>query len=438
MADVAGGETVMRYPQTGAFGTNVSAHRDKVGVWYEKMPDFPIVNEMPMLSLAARPAVQQLRSSKIREVANAGMGKKDVIAFWFGEPDEVTPDFIRQAGIEALRRGETFYTQNLGIPELRDAIGNYVSRLYRTGGSGRIAADNIAVTNSGMSALMLTTQALVGPGDRVVIVTPVWPNLVEIPKILGAEAVTFPLSFTPEGWTLDLERLLATLEPGTRAVYINSPNNPTGWIIDRETQHAVLEHCRRHGIWILGDDAYERLCYDDGIAPSFLDIADPLDRVVSTNTFSKSWLMTGWRLGWIVAPKELIANLGTLLEYNTSCAPGFVQRAGIVAIEQGEPVVARTLARLRKARDFLSARLREIPGIEATLPPGAMYTFFKVHGVTDSLAFCKKLVADAGLGLAPGIAFGPEGEGFVRWCFAAGEERLEQGIERLRKAVVHR
>jgi aspartate/methionine/tyrosine aminotransferase len=391
-----------------------------------------------MLSLGARPAVQQLRSSKIREVANAGMGKKDVIAFWFGEPDEVTPDFIRQAGIDALERGETFYTENLGIPELRDAIGNYLSRVHRRGGTGQINSDNVAVTSSGMSALMLTTQALVGPGDRVVIVTPVWPNLVEIPKILGAETITFALSVTPEGWTLDLEHLLATLKPGTRAVYINSPNNPTGWTIDREVQREILAHCRTRGIWILSDDAYNRLYYGNGAAPSFLDIADTRDRVVSTNTFSKSWLMTGWRLGWVMAPRELTANLGTLLEYNTSCAPCFVQRAGIVAIEQGEPVVARTLARLRKARDFLTAQLREIPGIEATLPPGAMYAFFKVHGVTDTLAFCKKLVSDVGLGLAPGIAFGPEGEGFVRWCFAASEDRLARGIERLRKIVVHR
>ncbi len=402
------------------------------------MPDFPMVNEKSMRSLAGRHAVQQLRSSKIREVANAGMGKKDVIAFWFGEPDEVTPDFIREAGIKALQHGETFYTENLGVPGLRDAIGKYVSRLHRRGGTREITSDNIAVTSSGMSALMLTTQSLVGPGDRVVIVTPVWPNLVEIPKILGAETVTFTLGVTPEGWHLDLERFLETLQPHTRAVYINSPNNPTGWTIDPEAQRAILEHCRRHGIWIVGDDAYERFCYDDIIAPSFLDIADPLDRVISTNTFSKSWLMTGWRLGWIVAPTELIANLGTLLEYNTSCTPCFVQRAGIVAIEQGEPVVARTLTRLRKARDFLSARLKEMPGIETTLPPGAMYAFFKVHGVTDSLAFCKRLVSDAGLGLAPGIAFGPEGEGFVRWCFAASEERLAQGIERLRKIVVHR
>jgi aspartate/methionine/tyrosine aminotransferase len=300
-----------------------------------------------------------------------------------------------------------------------------------------ITMENIAVTNSGMSALMLTTQALVGPGDRVVIVTPVWPNLVEMPKILGAEAVTFPLTLTADGWTLDLDRLLAALTPHTRALYLNSPNNPTGWTIDRDLQRAILDHCRKHGIWIFADDAYERLYYGNGAAPSFLDIGDPQDRVVSTNTFSKSWLMTGWRLGWIVAPKELMPNFGTLLEYNTSCAPGFIQRAGIVAVEQGEPVIAHTVERLHKARDFLDARLREIPGVEATLPPGAMYTFFKIDHVADSLAFCKRLVSEAGLGLAPGIAFGPEGEGFVRWCFAAGEDRLAQGVERLKKMMKH-
>lgn len=391
-----------------------------------------------MYSLSARPGVQALRSSKIREVANASMGKEDVIAFWFGEPDEVTPDFIRQAGIEALQRGDTFYTENFGIPALREAIARYLTRLHRPAGTAAITLDNIAVTSSGMSALMLANQALVGPGDRAVIVTPVWPNLVEIPRILGAEAVTFPLDYTAAGWKLDLQRFLATLTPATRMVCINSPNNPTGWTIGRDEQRAILDHCRRHGIWILADDAYERLYYGAGAAPSFLDIADASDRIVSANTFSKSWLMTGWRLGWIVAPAELMPYLGTLLEYNTSCAPSFVQRAGVVAIEQGEPVIARTQQRFRKARDFLSARLGEIPGVEAPLPAGAMYTFFKVRGVSDSLAYCKRLVEESGLGLAPGIAFGPEGEGFIRWCFASGEDRLQLGIDRLRASILHR
>jgi aspartate/methionine/tyrosine aminotransferase len=387
---------------------------------------------MQEFPLTARPGVQALRSSKIREVANAGMGREDLVAFWFGEPDEITPDFIRQAAIDALNGGETFYTQNLGIPRLREAIARYVTRLHR-----RVELENIAVTNSGMSALMLANQALVGPGDRVVIVTPVWPNLVEIPRILGAQAVTFPLTFSPEGWKLDLERLLAALTPDTRMICINSPNNPTGWTINRAELQAVLEHCRKHGIWIVADDAYERLYFDNGtgVAPSFLDHADREDRIVSTNTFSKSWLMTGWRLGWIVMPKPLAAHMGTLIEYNTSCAPPFVQIAGVVAIDRGEGVVRSFKARLKHARDFLFSRLREIPDVEAAVPSGAMYAFFRYSGATDSLAFCRRLVGEAGLGLAPGIAFGPEGEGFVRWCFAASDERLEQGIERLKRAL---
>lgn len=384
-------------------------------------------------SLAARDAVQRLNTSRIREVANAGMTRQDVVAFWFGEPDQVTPQYIRQAAVEALAAGETFYTENLGIPPLREAIARYITRLHRSTSTG-----NVAVTNSGMSALMITTQALVGPGDRVVIVTPVWPNLVEIPKILGAESVTVPLYFSSAGWTLDLERLLAALSPGTRAVYINSPNNPTGWTIDTGSQRVILEHCRRHGIWIVADDAYERLYFgnEKGLAPSFLNISQPEDRLISVNTFSKSWQMTGWRLGWMVVPEELIESIATLIEYNTSCAPRFVQQAGIAAIESGEPSVREFNARLKHARDFLLERLMALPGVEAHLPSGAMYVFFRLQDADDSLAFCKHLVNSVGLGLAPGVAFGPEGEGFVRWCFAASDQRLEAGIERLKKALM--
>jgi len=383
-------------------------------------------------SLSAREAVQQLNSSTIREVANAGMGQKDMVAFWFGEPDQVTPEFIRTAAIDALNAGDTFYTQNLGITPLREAIADYVSGLHR-----KTTSENIAVTNSGMSALMITTQALVGPGDRVVIVTPVWPNLVEIPKILGAESVTFALTFFTDGWNLDMDQLLSALTPDTRAVYINSPNNPTGWTIDVESQRAILDHCRKHGIWILADDAYERLYFgnDSGLAPSFLDIADPDDRLVSTNTFSKAWQMTGWRLGWIVLPKALAPGVATLIEYNTSCAPGFIQRAGVTAISEGENTVRQFNTRLKRARDVLFERLAMLPEVETSLPSGAMYAFFRLPGAENSLAFCKNLVNSAGLGLAPGIAFGPEGEGFVRWCFAASEERLEEGFERLQSAL---
>ena len=382
------------------------------------------------LTADARDTVRALRASKIREVANAGLGRQDVLTFWFGEPDEVTPAFIRQAGIDAFNAGETFYTHNLGIPELREAIASYVSRLHPP-----VGIDRVAVTNSGMSALMLTTQALIGPGDRVVAVTPLWPNLVEIPKIVGANVECVQLQFGPSGWTLDLDLLLRALTPATRAVTINSPNNPTGWTLGVDEQRVILAHCRRHGIWIVADDAYERLFYESApaqlAAASFLDLCEPEDRVVSTNTFSKSWLMTGWRLGWILAPPALVPDLAKLLEYNTSCAPVFVQRAGVIAVTKGEAVVAHTLARYRLARDYLTARLQAMPGIEAFAAPGAMYAFFRVAGMTDSLAFCKKLVAEVGLGLAPGIAFGPEGEGFVRWCFASSEKRLADGADRL-------
>jgi aspartate/methionine/tyrosine aminotransferase len=247
---------------------------------------------------------------------------------------------------------------------------------------------------------------------------------------------TVALEFSPAGWKLDLERLLRELKPGTRALYLNSPNNPTGWTVSKDEQRAILDHCRRLGIWIFADDAYERLYYEGkGIAPSFLDLADPGERVISTNTFSKSWLMTGWRLGWAVVPAALEADLAKLVEYNTSCAPVFVQRAGLAAVTQGEPVIAHTLERFRKARDFLVGELKTIPGVEVALPSGTMYAFFRVRGVTDSLAFCKKLVADVGLGLAPGSAFGPQGEGYVRWCFAAGEDKLAEGVARLRRAL---
>jgi len=389
---------------------------------------------MSVLPLA-RDAVRTLRASKIREVANAGLGDPGVLPFWFGEPDETTPEFIRRAAIDALAAGDTFYTHNLGIPELRDTLAEYVSRLHRP-----VTRERIAVTSSGVSALMLATEALVGAGDRVVEVTPLWPNLVEQPKILGANVECVPLSFgvAEQGWSLDLDRLIGALTPRTRAVYINSPNNPTGWTIDRASQRAILDHCRRHGIWIVADDAYERLFYDGPSgasipAPSFLDIAEPDDRLLSTNTFSKSWLMTGWRLGWIVAPEPLVPDLGVLIEYNTSCAPGFVQRAGVTAVLDGEPVVAHTVERLRKARDFLVTRLAAMPGVEVVAPPGAMYVFFRVHGMADSLAFAKRLVREAKLGLAPGIAFGPEGEGFLRWCFAASESRLADGADRLER-----
>ena len=383
--------------------------------------------------LAARPAVRSLAASKIRELFNAGLGRADILPFWVGEPDEPTPQFIRQAGMDSIAAGETFYTHNLGIPEIREALTDYLKGLH-----GNFHSREAVVTSAGVNALMLATQLLVEPGERVVEVVPLWPNLQEIPRILGAHVETVALEFSSAGWVLNLEKLLRQLKPGTRALYLNSPNNPTGWTVTRAEQKTILEHCRKHGIWIFADDAYERLYYEgNGIAPSFFDICAPDDRVISTNTFSKTWLMPGWRLGWLVVPPELTEDLGKLIEYNTSCAPVFVQRAGVAALKGGEPVIARTLQRFHAARDYLVRELNAIDGVTAAPPSGTMYAFFRVRAMADSLDFCKRLVRDAGLGLAPGAAFGPAGEGYLRWCFAAGEDRLAAGVERLRRFLVH-
>ena len=382
--------------------------------------------------LAARAAVRRLTASRIRELYNEGIGRSDILPFWVGEPDEPTPEFIRRAGIASIEAGEVFYSHNYGIPELRDALSDYLSGLH----GKRIETGRLAITSAGVNALMIASQLLIEPGDRVVEVVPLWPNLQEIPKILGATVHTVALRFLPSGWRLDVDELINKLTPETKALYLNSPNNPTGWTITRDEQQAILEHCRRHGIWIFADDAYERLYFGEGgVAPSFLRIGEPEDRLISANTFSKSWLMTGWRLGWLVVPPALAVDLGKLIEYNTSCAPVFVQRAGIAALKEGEPVIARTLQRFRACRDFLFNELRDVKAVKASLPPGTMYLFMKIEGEQDSLAFCKRLVRSHGLGLAPGSAFGPEGEGFVRWCFAASQERLAEGVRRLRRAL---
>lgn len=388
-----------------------------------------------LLTADARDNVRALRSSQIREVANAGLGVPDVLPFWFGESDRVTPEFIRAAATAALGQGATFYSHNLGIAPLREALAAYVTGLH-----GATTVDHVAVTSSGVSALMLATQLVASAGDQVVAVTPLWPNLVEIPKILGAEVQTVRLRFGAQGWSLDLAELLAALTPGTRLLLLNSPNNPTGWVMSRDDQRTVLEHCRRLGIWIIADEVYERLSYaDDGAAaPSFLDIAERNERVICVNSFSKAWLMTGWRLGWIVAPAALMGDLGKLIEYNTSCSPVFVQQAGIAALTQGESFVQQLVGDLRASRDHLVQALSALPGVQVKAPPGAMYLFFSMPGAEHSLALCKALVREAGLGLAPGSAFGPEGEGFVRWCYACDTARLDAGVSRLQRYLACR
>jgi len=381
-----------------------------------------------MFAPVARPEVLALRRSAIRDVANAAWGRPEVLTFWFGESDRPTPGFIREAAAAALVDGRTYYTHNLGTAELRGALSAYLSRLHGT----PIGEDRLAIANSGVNALMLAAQAVVSPGDRVVVITPVWPNVVEIPRILSAKVAGVSLEAAQGKWRLDLDRLMEALTPDTRMLVINSPNNPTGWTLPAEDRAAILARCREYGIWIVADDVYERLTFDERpSAPSFLQLADPQDRVIGANSFSKAWRMTGWRLGWLVLPPELMAPMGVLLEYNTSCAPDFIQTAAAAALGEGEPHVAELRAELAAAKDQVLRALRDMPGVEAPEPDGGMYAFFRIAGCTDSVALAKQLIDQAGLGLAPGVAFGDEGEGWLRWCFAHRPEKNAAGLERL-------
>jgi aspartate/methionine/tyrosine aminotransferase len=380
-----------------------------------------------------RSAIDELPGSKIREVANAGIGRADVLPFWFGESDEVTPAFVREAAIESLREGETFYAHNLGLAELREAIAAYASSLHRS-----IGVERIAVTSSGVSALMIAMQALAGAGDEVVAVVPVWPNLTAQPAILGAEVKRVALRPRDGVWRLDIDELQSAVTARTRVLIVNAPNNPTGWTLTRAEQEAILAHCRRTGTWIVADEVYERVYFEPGskAAPSFLDVAEDDDRLVVAHSFSKSFLMTGWRLGWLVVPPALQDAIGKLIEFNTSCAPVFVQRAGLAALHGASDFVPGLVERLRNCRDTLLPSLAAVPRVQVASPLGGMYAFFRVDGENDSLAFAKRLVAEVGLGLAPGAAFGAEGEGWLRWCFASRDvSRLVRGVERLESAL---
>ena len=388
--------------------------------------------------MSMRDTIARLPASKIREVANAGLGRDDVLAFWFGESDQVTPEPVRQAASDSLARGETFYSHNLGLAELREALRDYTAGLH-----GDPGPDRVAVTSSGVSALMLAMQLLVDAGDEVVVVTPVWPNLPAQPAILGGVVKRVALAPDATGaWRLDLQRLLDAVTPATRVLLVNAPNNPSGWTLSRAEQQTLLDHCRRTGTWIVADEVYERLWFGDagegsrGCAPSFLDLAAPDDRVIVVHSFSKSFLMTGWRLGWMVLPRGSLDAVAKLIEFNNSCAPVFVQRGGLAALAGADASVPGLVQHLRTCRDTLHDALATLPGVRVARPLGGMYAFLQVAEAADSLAFAKRLVSEHGLGLAPGAAFGDEGEGWLRWCFASRDPaRLLEGVGRLRLAL---
>ena len=381
---------------------------------------------------ASRPTVNALQPSLIRKVANAAFGRTDVIPLWFGEPDKPTPKFIREVAKDAIDEGQTFYQPNLGIIELREALANYTNGLYGTA----LSADNIAVTPSGMTALAVVLQCIVAEGDTVVIPSPVWPNLPSAAEILGARIARVPLRPVDNRWHLDLDEMFAACDERTRALLINSPNNPTGWMLEDDEQQVILDFCRERDIWLIADEVYNRIVYDRSYAPSFVDKVTEEDKYLIVNSFSKSWAMTGWRLGWITAPKSLIYAVEMVTEFNFSCIFAPTQIAGITALQEGEPFVRDATARYHAALKSLIEGFAVFPRVTLPVPPAAFYAFFAVDGVTDSFNFALDVLHKTGVGLAPGAAFGPQGEGYLRLCFAADVELLQRALCQMKPLLI--
>jgi len=377
-----------------------------------------------------RQTILDLPASRIRAVYNAGQGIEGIIPLWAGEGDEPTPAFIRDAAAAALARGETYYTPNRGILPLRVAIRDYLKRAYAVD----TGLERIVATASGMSALMITLQCLLDAGDSAAVIGPIWPNGCEAIRALGAVVHDVNLQQQEDGrWTLDLDRLFDACDDTTKLIMLNSPGNPTGWVASVAELQAILDFARARGIWILSDEVYGRIVYNTEArhAPSYYTLAAADDPVVIVNSFSKSWSMTGWRLGWVVTRPDLADAIEKMTEFNVSCSNAFAQWGAVTALNDGDAYVDSLVERYGRAADLVYQTLAPLPRVRLGKPEGAFYAFFALDGLTDSLRFCLDLLPKAKVGLAPGIAFGPAGEGRIRLCYAASLPKLSQALERL-------
>ncbi|WAC27567.1 pyridoxal phosphate-dependent aminotransferase [Ancylobacter sp. SL191] len=383
----------------------------------------------PSLLDHIRPQALALPESGIVEVMNYGRRREGLIPLWAGEGDLPTPSFISEAATRALAAGETFYTWQRGIPELRAAIAAYMTRVYGVPED----LERYHVTGSGMQAIQIALALTLSAGEEILIPSPSWPNAAAAAEVIGARPIAVPLSFDPaRGFWLDLDQLEDAITPRTRVIFINSPANPTGFVAPTETLRGVLDIARRHGLWIIADEIYGRFYFEEGgLAPSFHEVMDPEDRILFVQTFSKNWAMTGWRLGWIEAHPSLGQVLENLIQYSTSGVAAFMQRAGVTALERGESFLTHQIERARRGRDIVAQGLSTSNRVRFASPPGAFYMFFAVDGEDDTRRLALRLVDEAGIGLAPGTAFGPGGEAYLRMCFARGEAQITEATDRL-------
>jgi aspartate/methionine/tyrosine aminotransferase len=375
-------------------------------------------------------AARAIEPSGIVEVFDYGRDRQGLIPLWVGEGDRSTPAFIIEAAKASLDRGETFYTHQAGIPELRRVIASYMTRVYGAApGGGDFSPERFFVTIGGMHALDIAVRMTVGPGEEALVLSPAWPNFAGALSANGARARYVPLD-RGETWRLDPERLAAAVGPTTRAIFFNSPANPTGYVATEAELIAVLDLARSRGLWIVADEIYGRLTFGAERAPSFHDIMRADDKILFVQTFSKNWAMTGWRIGWLEAPPALGPTIENLVQYSTSGVPVPAQRAAVAALEGGEAFLADLLASLRVSRDIVADGLGATGRVRFARPEAAFYLFCAVEGETDSRRLALRLVDEAGIGVAPGGAFGPGGEGYVRICFARAPGEMAQATRR--------
>lgn len=373
------------------------------------------------------PRARLAPESGIVEIFNHARNREGLIPLWVGEGDSPTPQFISDAAIASLNAGQTFYTYQRGIPELRQALSNYYGRHF----GKQLPAEHFFVVGSGMHAIKLSIEMLAKPGDEVVYLTPAWPNFSAAIEVSDARAVPVTLDFANGRWALDIDRLRAAVTPKTRALFINTPSNPTGWTATLDDLKQILALAREHDLWIIADEIYALYYYAGGRAASFLDIMADGDKILFVNSFSKNWSMTGWRIGWIVAPPELGQVIENLVQYSNSGVPEFVQRGAVAALEHGDSVIRDNFAKALKSRDLLLDALIATNRVETLKPDGALYAFLKIDGVSDSRAAAFDIVDSVGVGLAPGTAFGPGGEAFMRACFLRDPKQVEEAASRL-------
>jgi aspartate/methionine/tyrosine aminotransferase len=383
---------------------------------------------MPRLAASA----ENVPHSRIRELAEMAMSMDGVLRLYFGESNLPTPEFIKCAAVRAMAEGYTFYTENAGLPSLRRAIAAQYSRLH---GVALDPATEIVVTASGVQALNVTTRCVLGPGDEALVLSPVWPNGASNVAMANAVARQIPHILCGNRYRVDFEALISALTPRTRVLIYTSPSNPLGWVATDGEQRQLLDFARRHDLWLIADEVYDRIYYG-GVrpgapAPSILSKATRDDPLIVIQSFSKSYCMTGWRLGWLVARRDLAAKATQFNEFIISHAPSFVQKAGEIALAEGEEELALMVARLKENRDLCLEALGGLPGVTVPAPEGAFYVFPRIDGLQNSFAFCKRLLEERRVGLAPGVAFGPGGEGSVRICYAADRTVLEPALERL-------